>query len=92
MDDALLVRGFERLGNLLRDRQRLVDRNRSLRDAVGERRPSTSSMTSAGHAVGLFEAVDGRDVRMVQRGEDLRFALEPCEALRVGGERRQAAP
>ena len=28
MDDALLVRGFERLGDLLRDRQRLVERNR----------------------------------------------------------------
>ena len=27
MDDALLVRGFERLDDLLRDRQRLVDRD-----------------------------------------------------------------
>ena len=39
MDDALLVRRFERLGDLLRDRQRLVERNRPLRDAVGQRRP-----------------------------------------------------
>ena len=38
MDDALLVRGFERLGDLLRDRQRLVERNRALRDAIRERR------------------------------------------------------
>ena len=38
MDDALLVRGFERLGDLPRDRQRLVERNRPPRDAVGERR------------------------------------------------------
>ena len=38
MNDAVLVRGFERLGDLLRDRQRLVERNRPLRDAVGERR------------------------------------------------------
>ena len=48
MDDAVLVRGFERFGDLLRDRQRLVDRNRRLvaiRSAsVG---PSTSSITSA---------------------------------------------
>ena len=39
MDDALLVRRFERLGDLPRDRQRLVERNRPARDAVGERRP-----------------------------------------------------
>ena len=39
MDDALLVRGFERLGDLPRDRQRLGERKRALRDAIGERRP-----------------------------------------------------
>ena len=38
VDDPLLVRRFERLGDLLRDRQRLVDGDRSLRDAIGERR------------------------------------------------------
>ena len=31
----------------------------------------------------LLEPVDGRDVRMIQRGERLRFALEPREALRI---------
>ena len=48
MDDALLVRGFERVGDLPRDRQRLVERQ-SGRAAMRsrERRPSTSSMTSA---------------------------------------------
>jgi hypothetical protein len=30
MDDALLVCGFERLTNLFRDRQRLVDRDGAL--------------------------------------------------------------
>ena len=34
VDDALLVRRFERLGDLLRDRQRLVERNRATRDAL----------------------------------------------------------
>jgi hypothetical protein len=36
MDDALLVRGFERLRNLLRDRQRLLDRDRAARNALGQ--------------------------------------------------------
>ena len=37
-------------------------------------------------AVRFFEAVDGGDVRMVQRGEHPGFALKPREPLRVGGE------
>ena len=49
--------------------------------------PSTSSITSARDAAGLFEAVDGGDVRMVQRRERLRFALEPREAIGIAGER-----
>ena len=36
MDDALLVRRLERLGDLPRDRQRLVDRNRPVRQPLGE--------------------------------------------------------
>ena len=38
MDDAGLVRGFQRLGNLARDWQGFVERHRPLRDAVGQRR------------------------------------------------------
>jgi hypothetical protein len=30
--------------------------------------------------------VNVRDVRVVQRGEDLRFALEAGEAIGIGGE------
>ena len=39
MNDALLVRRFQRLGDLPRDGQRLVEWNRPACDAVGERRP-----------------------------------------------------
>jgi hypothetical protein len=38
VDDPLLVGRFERLRDLPRDRQRLVDGNRPVRDAIGERR------------------------------------------------------
>ena len=34
MDDALFVRGLERLGDLLRERQGLVERDRPARDAL----------------------------------------------------------
>ena len=35
----------------------------------------------------LFEAVDCGDVGMIQRGEHLGFALEPCQAVGVVRER-----
>ena len=48
VDDAALVRGLERLGDLPRDRQRLVERERArARCARRASSPSTSSITSA---------------------------------------------
>ena len=40
-----------------------------------------------GCAAGFFEAMDLRDVRMVERARSLGFALKPGEPLRIGGER-----
>ena len=37
MDDALLVRRFERVGDLPRDRQRLLQRNGPACEAIGQR-------------------------------------------------------
>ena len=39
VDDPLLVCGFERVGDLFRDGEGFVDRQRPARDAVGQRRP-----------------------------------------------------
>jgi len=36
---------------------------------------------------GLFQAVDLRDVRVIQRGERLRFAFESRQSIRIVGER-----
>ena len=38
-------------------------------------------------AVAFFEAADGGNVRVIQRGEDLGFALEAREPFRIGGNR-----
>ena len=43
------------------------------------RRPAPSQ--ALGDVLELFEAVDVRDVRMIERGEDLGFTLEPCESV-----------
>ena len=60
---------------------------------LGEVSPSTSSIARKWTAAPsverrALEAVDVGDVRVVERGEQLRLALEAGEALRVGGEGR----
>ena len=66
VDDALLVGGFQRLRDLLGDGERLVNGNSTLGDAVGEGRPLDQFQDECLRLVGLFQALDGRDVRMVQ--------------------------
>ena len=81
MHDAVLVRRFERFGNLTGNRQRFVNRDRSLRDAVCQRR----AVDELEHEGPLFEAVDLRDVRMVERRQHLRLALKARDAIGIGG-------
>ena len=88
MDDPLLVRRLERLGDLLRDRQRLVERNRAPRDPLREILALDEFHDERLHAVGVLQAVDRRDVRMVQRGEDFGFALKPRQPVGVACQRR----
>ena len=76
-----------RLGDLLRDRQRVGECDRTTRDAIGERRPLDQFHDERADAVRFFQPVDVRDVGMVQRFERLRLALEAGDALRIAGER-----
>ena len=87
MNDALLMRGFERVGNLLRDRQCLIERHCPACDPLRQILALDEFHRERAHAVTLFEAVNVRDVRMVERRERLRFAREPREAIGVVGER-----
>ena len=41
-------------------------------------------------AVGVLQPVDRGDVRMIQRGEDFRFALKARQPVGVSRERRRA--
>ena len=43
-------------------------------------------------AVGSLEAVDLRDVRMVERREDLRFALEARQTIGIVAQTPRAEP
>jgi len=76
MDDPLLVRGRECLGDLPSDRQRVCERNRSARDPIRQRVALNQLHDECEDTVRLFETVDVRDVRMIQRREQPRLALE----------------
>ena len=51
--------------------------------------PSTSSKTSARTPSALFNAVNGADVRVIQRGEHPRLALEARAPVGLRRERRR---
>jgi hypothetical protein len=57
-----------------------------LRDAVGQRRAFDQLHDESAGAVGLFEAVDLRDVGMIQYSERLRLALEARQPLGIARE------
>ena len=86
MDHTGFMRGFQSLGDLLCNRQRLIHRDRPLGDPVSQGRPFHQLQDEGSGLVALLDAVDLRDVRMVEGRQDLRFPLEPGQAIRVGGE------
>ena len=83
MDDPLFVRGFERLSDLLRDGQRLVERDRTTRNKLRQVVTVDEFHHQRGHAPALFQAVDSRDVRVIQRRQRLGFTLEAREPISV---------
>ena len=87
MDDAPLVRGFESLGDLARDRKRLIQRNRTTGDALREVVTLDQFHHEGSQAPAFFEPVDRGDVRMIERGEHFRFALKTRETIRVRRDR-----
>ncbi len=89
MNDTVLVSRFQRLRNLLRNWQGLVQCDRTLGDAVRERRALDELHDQCTDAARVLESVDLRDVGVVERCQHLRLAFEPREAIGVVGDGRQ---
>jgi hypothetical protein len=81
----LLVCRFEGLGDLPADRSRIVERKRSRRQPIGERRTLDELHHQRMNAGRVLEAVNLGDVRVIQGREQVGLATEPREPLRVGG-------
>jgi hypothetical protein len=86
MNDALLVRRLERLRKLCRNGQRLGQRDRALREPLREIVAIHELHRQRGQTSAVLEPVNCRDVRMVQRREHLRFALETRNPFGIAGE------
>ena len=83
MDDAGLVRGLEGFGDLLGQRQCLGQRDRAMGYAVRECFALDEFEHERMPLAAVFEAIDGRDVRMVERGEHLRFPTKSSQPVRI---------
>jgi len=87
MNDAQLVRRFQRFSNLPRKRQCFIERNRPARDPLREILALDQFHHEGVQASRFLDRIDRRDVGVIERRERLRLALEPRHALRVVGER-----
>ena len=86
MDDALLVRGFQRVRHLSGNAQRLVQRKRSAREPLREILSLDELHHEGAHATGFLETVDVRDIGVVQRREGMGFACEARQPIGIAGE------
>ncbi len=87
MDDALLVGRLQRFGDLPRDGDRLLDRQRTLLQSLRQGRPLDELHDQRLRAIRFLEAEDRGDVRVVKLRQELGLALEPAQEVVVVGER-----
>ena len=87
MNDALLVRRVERLGYLTREFHGVVDGQRAAGEAFRQVFAVNQLEDEYFLRVGVLEAVDRRDVGVVERREHPGLAVEAGESLVVVDER-----
>ena len=78
-----LVRGADGVGERNRDPEQLLERQAVGGDQLPERPPLDVLHREERDAVGFLDGMDGDDVRVVERGDGLRFALEAAAPLEV---------
>ena len=86
MDDPFVVGLFERLRDLLREGKAFSKGKRPGFEAFCQGRTGDELHDEGSRATALLEAEDRGDVRVVELGQELCFALESGETLFVLGE------
>jgi hypothetical protein len=83
VDDALVVRGLECFGDLLRYRDDVLDRHRASRHASGEILAVHELHDQRIALAGVFETVNLSNVGVIQRSERLRLPPKALQAIGV---------
>ncbi len=83
MDDALLVRDFQGLGDLPGHGQRLFDGDRAFGEPIGKRLSLDILQDEVLVPVCLFQPVDRADSRVIQGRQHLGLTLEAGQPIRV---------
>jgi hypothetical protein len=87
MDDAVIVRGFQRIGHLRRVLQGIVQRQAAMSgDPIVESLAFDVLHHEEASTVFVADVVQGADVRMVQTGNGLCFTMEARQPIRIVGE------
>ena len=86
MDDARAVRFVERRRDLDRRPERLVDRQRALRQPIRQRLAFEILHDEERGAILFADVVQRADVRMIELRDRAGLAIEALAELRVGGE------
>src|SRR5688500_20395224 len=83
MNHATLMCSFECFSDLLRDLEGLSDRDGAMSQALCEVLALHELEDEECDAVDLFEAVNARDIRVIERGQDVRLTPEPRDSISV---------
>jgi hypothetical protein len=86
MDDAFLVGRFESLRDLSRNRERFIDGDLSSRDSAVQALAVHQFEHEELLTVGLVQTVDRANMRVIERGQDLRFTAKPRDSFEIVGE------
>src|SRR5271165_3836501 len=89
MDDAAFVGVFEGFADLFGDGEGFGDGDGAGFDTVRKGGAFDQFHNQGVRGAGIFEAVDGGNVGMVEGGEQGSFAPEAGEALGIGGDSRR---
>ena len=83
MDDPLLVGGLESLADLTRDRQCFIQWNQTTGDPIRQRVALDQFEDERVSLTAVLEPINRPNVRVVERGQHLRLALETGDAIRI---------
>jgi hypothetical protein len=80
------MRSFHSLSNLTANLQSLFNRDWTFSNLLSQGLSGDQLQGKETHTIYLFQAIDGGDVGVIERGQELGFPLKSSQPLRIFGE------